>query len=518
MGDEGAGAWKRVAGASRDSKDRLGQAELRDVIDAVQEAVVIFDTDGKVLSMNPTALRLHGCTTLEDCRMSYEQFLERFQMMTADGRLLRRDERPLARSLRGEVVSELELTVREVRTGRTWIGQYSAVPFVSAGGRRLVTETIRDVTDLKHAIEALRESDRRKDELLAMLSHELRNPLAPIRSAVYLLDRADPGSDGARRARETIARQVSHLVRVVDDLLDVSRLARGRIELRRTRVDLAEIVRRAADDHAALLAEGGVELDLSVPAGPVPLNGDATRLAQVLGCLLQNAAKFTERGGRVGFSLSVAGGSAEIRVRDTGSGIDRELVGQVFEPFVQAERTLARTRGGLGLGLALVKGLVELHGGSVSARSEGTGAGAEFTVALPMSSEATVDAAAAEGPAAAGARRVLVVDDNVDAAASLSDLVAHFGHTVDVVHDGAAAVARVREVHPDVVLCDIGLPGMDGYEVARTVRADSGLSDVRLVAVSGYAQAEDRERAARAGFDAHVAKPADPALIARLLA
>jgi CheY-like chemotaxis protein/two-component sensor histidine kinase len=374
------------------------------------------------------------------------------------------------------------------------------------------------VTDLKQAVQALRESDRRKDELLSVLSHELRNPLAPIRSAVFLLDRADPGSDGARRAREVIARQVGHLARLIDDLLDVSRIARGRIELRRSRVDLTELVRRAADDHRGVLGASGVELDVSLPTDAVAVDGDSTRLAQVLGSLLQNSAKFTGSGGRVTLSLSVEDGSAKVRVTDTGAGIEPALVGQVFEPFVQAERTLARTRGGLGLGLALVKGLVELHGGSVSARSDGPGAGAEFTVTLPLAGAAAPDhAAAVERPPATPARRVLVVDDNVDAAASLSDLVSHFGHTVEVVHDGPAAVARMREVRPDIVLCDIGLPGMDGYEVARAVRADAGLRDVRLVAVSGYAQAEDRERAARAGFDAHVAKPADPSTIARLL-
>jgi signal transduction histidine kinase len=406
----------------------------------------------------------------------------------------------------------------DTQTGRRWVGLYGTVPLVSAVGRRLVTMTVRDVTELRQAVEALREADRRKDEYLAVLSHELRNPLAPIRSAIFLLERADPASEGARRAREVIARQVNHLTRMVDDLLDVSRIARGTIELRRSRLDLVELVRRSGEDHAHMLAAGGVALDVELPEGPVHVDGDPTRLAQVLGNLLQNSAKFTGSGGRVTLSLSARDGFAAIRVRDTGVGIAPALLGHVFEPFVQEERTLARSSGGLGLGLPLVKGLVELHGGSVEARSGGNAAGAEITVRLPLSTTAEVGAPdEVRDGAATGARRVLVVDDNVDAAAALCDVVAHFGHAVEAVHDGASAVARARESHPDVVLCDIGLPGMDGYEVARELRSDAELRGIRLVAVSGYAQPEDRARAERAGFDAHVAKPADPSTIARLL-
>jgi signal transduction histidine kinase/CheY-like chemotaxis protein len=450
--------------------------------------------------------------------MSLETYLSRYQATEPGGAPMPADQRPLFRALRGEPVHGVELHVRDEQTGRRWIGLYGAVPFVSAEGRQLVTVSVRDVTELKGAMEALREADRRKDEYLGLLSHELRNPLAPIRSAVFLLERADPASEGARRAREVIARQVSHLARMVDDLLDVSRIARGRIELRRVRLDLSELVRRAGEDHAPLFAAAGVALDVERPDGPAPLDGDATRLAQVLGNLLQNAARFTARGGRTTLALEVEGGRATVRVRDTGVGIPPALIDRVFEPFVQGERTLARSGGGLGLGLPLVKGLVELHGGSVEARSGGGGAGAEIVVRLPLATApgaGSVEEAAEER--APGGRRVLVVDDNVDAAAALCDVVAHFGHSVEAVHDGMAAIARAREGHPDVVLCDIGLPGMDGYEVARAIRADAALRGIRLVAVSGYAQPEDRARAKRAGFDAHVAKPADPATIARLL-
>jgi signal transduction histidine kinase/CheY-like chemotaxis protein len=515
---EGAAGDRAAAGPAGDPTAGLGLAELADVVDAVDEAVVVFDERGDVVTMNPVARQLHGCVG-DACRMSHAGYVDRYTFERSDGTPVPDAERPLARALRGEAVRDVELKARDAETGRRWTGIYSAVPLVSAEGRKLVTETIRDVTELRRAYEALRDADRRKDEYLAMLSHELRNPLAPIRSAVFLLERADPASDGARRAREVIARQVGHLARMVDDLLDVSRLARGRIELRRARLDLAELVRRVGEDHRLLLAERGVQLEVQVPSEPVPVDGDGTRIAQLLGNLLQNAGKFTPRGGRVLLSLAVEEGRVALRVRDTGAGIDPVLLGQVFEPFVQEERTLARSTGGLGLGLPLVKGLTELHGGSVEARSEGPGAGTEFVVRLPLAL-GRGDGAAAEGGtehAQAAGRSVLVVDDNVDAAESLCEVVAFLGHSVEAVHDGMAALERVRERHPDVVLCDIGLPGMDGYEVARAIRADAALAGIRLVAVSGYAQPEDRARASSAGFDAHVAKPADPSLIERLI-
>ena len=506
----------RRGGGERDGTGPLGHAELRDVIDAVDEAVIVFDDAGNVVSMNPAGRRLHGCDC--GCAMSHAAYVARYQFeRKAGGGLLAPGERPVARALQGEAVHDVELAVRDAETGRRWVGIYSAVPIVS-DGRTLVTETIRDVTELKRAIQALREADRRKDDYLAMLSHELRNPLAPIRSAVFLLERADPASDGARRAREVIARQVGHLARMVDDLLDVSRLARGAIELRRARLDLRQLVERVGEDHRLVFAESGIELDVSVPDAPVHVDADATRLAQLIGNLLQNSAKFTPRGGRVTLSLAADGRRATLRVRDTGAGITPAVLSHVFEPFVQEERTLARSRGGLGLGLPLVKGLAELHGGTAEARSDGPGAGAEIVVRLPLATARSGPGAERGGDDAASAgRRVLVVDDNVDAAESLCDVVTFLGHAVEAVHDGAAAVARIREHHPDVVLCDIGLPGMDGYEVAKAVRAQPDLADVRLVAVSGYAQPEDRARARRAGFDAHLAKPADPADIGRLL-
>jgi PAS domain S-box-containing protein len=379
-----------------------------------------------------------------------------------------------------------------------------------------VTAQRRAESELRAANEALRDADRRKDEFLGMLSHELRNPLAPIRSSLYILDRSVPGGEQARRAREVANRQVTHLTRLVDDLLDVTRVARGKIELRRAALDVGDLVRRTADDYRALMRERQLELEVSLPDREVSIDGDATRLAQVLGNLLSNAAKFTPAGGRVTLGVEERGGSAVVRVRDTGVGIADDLLPTIFDPFTQAEQTLARSEGGLGLGLALVKGLTRLHGGSVSVASR-PGEGTEFQVALPLSRGAEAEPGSRAAPAARRRYRVLVVDDNVDAAESLADLVRLFGHDAEVAHDGPSAVAGALAGRPDVVLCDLGLPGMDGYEVARAVRARLD-GDVRLVAVSGYAQPEDVRRSAEAGFDAHVAKPPDPRSIESVLA
>jgi PAS domain S-box-containing protein len=387
--------------------------------------------------------------------------------------------------------------------------------------------TATDIDDQKEAQRRLEEADRRKDEFLGMLSHELRNPLAPIRNALWILDRSEPGTPPARRAREIAGRQVEHLTRLVDDLLDVTRIARGKVSLRREPLDLAALVRRVVEDHRALLRERGLALGVDAPSAPVPVHGDATRLAQVLGNLLGNAAKFTPSGGRVDVSLSRAGAAraagveeAVLRVGDTGAGIEPGLLGSIFEPFTQAKQTLARSEGGLGLGLALVKGLVALHGGRVHAESAGAGRGTEIVIALPLAPGAATAPGErrASGPAAkAPPRHVLVVDDNRDAAETLAQLVELLGHAPDVALDGQAALRAVeRGPCVDVVLCDLGLPGMDGYEVARTLRARHG-DAIRLFAVSGYAQPEDVARARQAGFDGHIAKPPDPGAIARAL-
>jgi two-component system CheB/CheR fusion protein len=380
-----------------------------------------------------------------------------------------------------------------------------------ADGVERVLQTNRDITERKRSEQELRDADRRKDEFLAMLSHELRNPLAPILGAVDILDRAPPGSEQARRARAVIERQGRQMAQLIDELLDVTRISRGKIRLRLESLELRDLVRRTGEDHQDLFSRNGVELEVALGGEPVHVNGDATRLAQVVGNLLQNAAKFTPPGGRAKLTLGIANhGLATITVRDTGVGIPPEVLPRLFEPFMQGQKTIDRTAGGLGLGLSLVKTVVDLHGGSVSARSDGVGRGAEFVVHLPLEPReprrVKPGAAAREG---ALAGRVLVIEDNVDWAETLKTALEMNGQEVEVAFTGPEGLEKARRLRPDVILCDIGLPGMDGYQVARTLRGDPELRSVPLVAVSGYAAREDVERAMQAGFDSHFAKPPD---------
>ncbi len=377
-------------------------------------------------------------------------------------------------------------------------------PTPSAGWR--CRAALTDVTEQKAAAD-LRESDRRKSEFLALLSHELRNPLAPISNAIHLLDHAPAGSEQALRARAIIARQTRQLTRLVDDLLDLTRISKGKVELKLELVDLREIVRRTRDDHRAAFGLHGIELRLNDPAGPVPVRGDPTRLAQVVGNLLHNAAKFTPAGGVTSITVSAVMGRAEIRVRDSGIGIEPAQLDRLFVPFAQVDDGLARPHGGLGLGLSLLKGLVELHGGTVTGSSEGLGRGSEFVVSLPLSPALVARAAAASRRPPP--RSVVVIEDHADAASTLAEVLALDGHKVAIASDGRSGVDLVRRLKPDFVFCDIGLPDLSGYEVARALRADETLRATRLVALSGYTQPEDRERAREAGFEAHLPKPAD---------
>jgi signal transduction histidine kinase len=364
-----------------------------------------------------------------------------------------------------------------------------------------------------------RESDRRKDEFLAMLSHELRNPLAPVLNTLAVL-RARGASDPSDvQAHEILERQVRHMARLVDDLLDVSRVTRGKIALQKEHVDLRALAHRAAETIRPLVEGRQHQLTVAVPEGPLLLEADPTRLEQVLTNLLNNAVKYTEPGGTIRLAVEQAGAEAVVRVRDTGIGMRPEILAQAFDLFVQGERGLARSEGGLGIGLALVRSLVQMHGGTVTAHSDGPGQGSEFTVRLPKLPDGAGARVALPAPAGTGARprRILVVDDNRDAADSLALLLRLGGHEVGVAYSGEAALEVVRMTPPEVVLLDIGLPAMDGYEVARQLRVQHG-SQLLLVAISGYGQEEDRARSQEAGFDEHLVKPVDPNAVRALLA
>jgi CheY-like chemotaxis protein/two-component sensor histidine kinase len=367
----------------------------------------------------------------------------------------------------------------------------------------------------------LTQAHRAKDQFLAMLAHELRNPLAPIRNAVRILQQLGPPEPRLERARAIIDRQVSHQARLLDDLFDVSRLTRGMTTLCKERLDLAQLIRHVADDSQGLMEQAGVTFSEEIPEESVWVEGDPIRLAQIVGNLCGNAAKFTERGGHVGLRLAVEAEKkrAVITVRDTGIGIDPEMLPRVFDVFAQADQSLHRSPGGLGLGLALVKGLTELHGGQVRAASEGPGCGSEFTVLLPLAS-APVTGETVRVPVTPSARpaRVLIVEDSRDTAETLRDVLELSGNTVGVAYSGPEAVELARQFQPGVVLCDLGLPGMDGYEVAKALRRDPETQAARLIAVSGYGQEEDVQRSREAGFDLHLTKPIDLERLERILA
>ena len=413
-------------------------------------------------------------------------------------------------------------TIRWIRAWTNVEKDASGRPIRLLGTCQDVTESRLAVHERERALEELKEADRQKDEFLAMLSHELRNPLAPILSAVEILRIADPGDrDLSARFRAVIERQVSLMKRLLDDLLDVARVSRGQIELRKELVDLTGVVARANEISRPLITEKQQRLSVtSGPGGTILVDADATRLVQVFANLLNNAAKYSERGGRIDVDISAVDHEAVVRVRDNGIGMAPELLDRVFDLFVQATRSLDRAQGGLGIGLTMVRSLVRMHGGSVRAFSEGPGLGSEFVVRLPRE-RAAVPVATESAPSrpipskASQPLRVLVVDDNLDAATSLGTLLSLIGHVVTLAPDGPTALALLPGVAPDLVLIDIGLPVMDGYALAAALR-DAGLDRAALIAVTGYGRDDDVRRSREAGFDDHLVKPVDLATLQRI--
>jgi len=385
---------------------------------------------------------------------------------------------------------------------------------------RHVAVLFADVTQRTLAEKALREADRRKDEFLAMLAHELRNPLAAIRNAAQVILGNEGDLETSRAASQILNRQVGHMIRQVDDLLDVSRISRGKIELRKDRVELAHVVNHAVETIRPLCDTLRHELSVTLPPQPIYLVGDPIRLAQVFGNLLNNACKFTDKGGRIWLTGAVEGDQVVVRVRDTGIGLAKDQLGRIFELFAQVDNSLERARDGLGLGLTLVKKLVEMHYGSVEACSSGPGRGSEFLVRLPLLRDPPPTAPREQSgvkPQTVVARRILVVDDNRDSANSLAMLLKLLGHTVDTAHDGLEAVERAATFRADVILLDIGMPRLNGYEAARRIRQQRQ-KGLKLVALTGWGQEEDRQRSEEAGFDAHLVKPVDFAALTKLLA
>jgi len=388
-----------------------------------------------------------------------------------------------------------------------------------AGTTRDVTERQQAEQAIRDQAERLRESDRAKDEFLATLAHELRNPLAPLRNSLSLLEMAGPPDARTAPIHKMMERQVNHLVRLVDDLLEMSRVSRGTFALRKERVDIATVVRNAVETSEPLIRAAGHRLDIAVPEVPVWLEGDPVRLAQILANLLNNAARYTDDGGQITVRAHREGGSAVIAVCDNGVGIAAEALPRMFAMFTRGAPASARSQGGLGIGLALARRLAEMHGGTLDARSDGPGRGSEFTLRLPVADAPAQDTEAAAGDAPAlTQQRILVVDDNRDAADSLGMILRFLGADVRIAEDGPEALAVFPDYDPAVVLLDIGMPGMDGYEVARTLRSRYPERATAIVALTGWGQAEDRRRAQEAGFDHLMVKPADIDSLQALLA
>ena len=375
--------------------------------------------------------------------------------------------------------------------------------------------------EVRDLLAELEDQNRRKDDFLAMLAHELRNPLAPVRFAAHGILREADG-ERLRRLAEVVERQVGHMASLIDELLDVSRLARGQMRIEPETLDFSEVVRQARESHLVPAEARGVRIDLDAPA-PVPVRGDRTRLAQLVENLLDNALKFTSAPGRVRLSVAAEGEDAVLQVEDDGAGIPQHLLPHLFEPLTQADRSLDRTGGGLGLGLTLVRGIAQLHGGTASAHSPGPGRGSRFEVRLPRAPAEDWDrlppstAPCGDGVDAAG-RYILLAEDNRDAAATLQQLLELSGFQVQVAASGTEAVQAALRRRPDILLCDIGLPGLDGYGVARKLRARPGWDAVHMIALTGYGSEEDRQRAMEAGFDDHLAKPVAPDRLLRFLA
>ena len=507
---------REVARRRRVEEELRAQREwLQVTLASIGDAVITTDVKGAVTFLNPRAEALTGWNLAEGVGRPLEEV---FHIINEYTRAVVSN--PVSQVIeRGEIVGLANHTVLIAQDGTEKAIEDTAAPIRGTDGDlQGVVLVFHDIGDrrvlerqLRERAEKLAEADRRKDEFLAMLAHELRNPLAPVSNGLHILRLKAGDALVVERMREMMERQIGHLVRMVDDLMDVSRITRGKILLRLEPLDLTRTARLTADDYQPRIAAAGLTLALDLPATAVWISADPTRLTQILSNLLENAIKFSDPGGSITLEVAVTpNGGAEVRIRDAGIGIEPRLLPHIFDAFTQADRTLDRSRGGLGLGLAMVKGLVELHGGSVLAASEGPGRGTVVTVRLRRSDDLGTSGEAPDGPAASARRyRVLIVDDNRDAAESLQMVLDLSGYETGVAYNGPEGVTTALRMRPDIVLCDIGLPGMDGFAVARALRGHPETASVRLVAVTGYGEDNIRRRALEAGFDAHLVKPVE---------
>ncbi|HLE82828.1 MAG TPA: PAS domain S-box protein [Thermoanaerobaculia bacterium] len=500
------GAERRLAEAA--------QAHLAAIVESSQDAIISKTLDGVIRTWNRGAEGLFGYTA--------EEAVGRPITLIIPPERLDEEQEILTQLASGERIEHYE-TVRVAKDGRRLDVSLTVSPLRDAEGRIVgASKVARDVTERKRALEALEEADRAKGDFLALLAHELRNPLAPLRNGLEVLRLSAGDSEAAVKTLAMMDRQLSHLVRLIDDLLDVSRVNRQKMELRRSRVLLADVLSSAVETVRPAIEQAGHELTVSLPPEPVHLDADLTRLAQVFGNLLNNSAKYTERGGHIWLTATRVGDQVSVAVRDTGIGIPAHALPTLFDMFSQVDRSLERSTGGLGIGLALVKGLVEMHGGTVEATSPGAGRGATFTVRLPVlerRAEPPLEPPAEEGHGSLSSkRRILVVDDHADSASSLAMMLRLMGNEVRIARDGIEAVELALKLRPQVVLMDIGMPRLNGYEATRRIREQAGGDAVVIIALTGWGQDADRVKSREAGCDGHLVKPVALPELERLLA
>jgi PAS domain S-box-containing protein len=499
---------------------RTGESQFQRLLDTFPAATYTCDARGRITYFNVVAVNLWG--RAPKLHEPADRFYESFRLFAEDGTPIRHDQCGMALTLQnGKVCSGQEIII-ERPDGQRLTALAHANPLFDESGTVIgAVNVLVDITGRAHAENAQRESNNAQNEFLATLAHELRNPLAPIVNALAILQlRSEPAPD-VRWAVEVIDRQMRQMTRLIDDLLDVARITRNRLELHRERVELSVVLRTAIETSRPLIEASGHQFAVTAPTEIIYLDADLTRLAQVISNLLDNAAKYTERGGRIWLRSERQGSDIVVCVRDTGIGIPREMQPHIFEMFTHVDRAVDRSKGGLGIGLTLVRRLVEMHGGSIAVQSDGPGAGSAFTVRLPAVVEPAVAQPeiprSADGRLAHSSLRILVVDDNRDAAASLGMLLRIMGIETRTAVDGVDAMTVASGFRPNVILLDIGLPKLSGYEVAKRIRRERWAQEIALVAVTGWGQEADRDRSKSAGFDHHLVKPVDPAALIQLL-
>jgi PAS domain S-box-containing protein len=499
---------------SEGRRTELARAHLAAIVDSSEDAIVSKTLRGIILSWNTGAERLFGYS-------SPEAVGQPITILIPPERINEEDE-ILSRIARGERIEHFE-TVRVTSDGRRLDVSLTVSPIRDVSGEIIgVSKIARDITDRRLAEQALREADRKKDEFIALLAHELRNPLAPMRSALQVMRAAPSDAKALTGARHVMERQLGHMVRLIDDLLDISRIGQQKLELRRTRVTLADVVHSAVETARPVIDASGHRLAVSLPASPVHLDGDLTRLSQVFSNLLTNSAKYTHPGGLIELVAEATNEKVRVSVRDNGIGVPAGALESIFDMFSQVDRSLEHSTGGLGIGLALVRGLVEMHGGTVTAASDGQDRGSTFTVTLPVLTSVSASippfASPAEASPAAQRRRVLVVDDSRDAAEMMAMMLEFMGNEVRTAFTGTQAIAAAGAFRPELILMDIGMPELDGYEAARRIRDEPWGRDICIIALTGWGQDRDRVRSREAGCDGHLVKPVEPAALERLLA